>query len=51
MLKQRLTLNQSPTQSGRTRHQKRDVVTGASDDRALCGKLPHTVLSSVSPEG
>ena len=34
MLKQRLTLNQGPTQSERTRHRTRDVAMEASDDRA-----------------
>ena len=39
MSKQRPTLDQGPTQSERTRHQSRDVVKEASDDRTVgsCG--------------
>ena len=51
MLKQPLTLNQGSTPNGRTRHQNRDVVMGASDDRASYRKLLRTVLSPVSLQG
>ena len=34
MLKQSLTLNQGPKQSGCSRHQNRDVAMEVSDDRA-----------------
>ena len=33
-----------------TRHQNRDIVMGASGDRARCEKLLRAVLSPVSPE-
>ena len=51
MLKQRPTLNQGLTQSGRTRRQNREAVMGVSDDRASCGKLLLAVLFLVSPGG
>ena len=51
MLKQRLTINQGPTQSGHTRHQNRDAVIEASGDRACCEKLLRAVLFPISPEG
>ena len=51
MSKQRPTLDQGPTQNGRTRHETRDAVVGASDDRARCGKLLFAILSPVSLGG
>ena len=52
MLKQRLTLNQGPTKSGRTRDQNRDVVMGASDDRLdvrSCG-APYSLPSLLKDD-
>ena len=51
MLKQRLTPNQGPKQSGRTRHQNHDAAMDASDDRAWCEKLLHAIHFPVSPVG
>ena len=51
MLKQGLTLNQYPKQSGRTRRQNCDEAMDASDDRAWCEKQLHAVLFLIPSEG
>ena len=44
MLKQRLIVNQGPTQRGRTRYKNGDVVMRVSDYRDWCGELLPPVL-------
>ena len=49
MSKQRPTLDQAPTQSGRTRHQNRGAVTGASYNRDDVGSFcsPYSLPSPL----